>query len=127
MKYHHTDSAPEAIGPYSQAIEVDGWLYTSGQVALDPSSGEMLVDDFDGQARRVLENLDAVLRTAGCRFQDVVKATVYLTDFADFPALNKLYGEAMGSHRPCRSTVQVAALPKGARLEIDLVARIPGR
>ena len=127
MKSHHTDSAPEAIGPYSQAIEVDGWLYTSGQVALDPSSGEMLADDFDGQARRVLENLDAVLGTAGCGFADVVKATVYLTDFADFPALNKLYAEAMGSHRPCRSTVQVTALPKGARLEIDLVARIPGR
>ena len=126
MRYHHTDSAPEAIGPYSQAVEVDGWLYTSGQVALDPASGEMVGDDFDTQARQVLANLGQVLSTAGCGFGDVVKATVFITDFADFPALNALYAEAMGDHRPARSTVQVAALPKGALLEIDLVARVPG-
>ena len=125
MKFHHTDSAPEAIGPYSQAIEVDGWLYTSGQVALEPESGEMVSGGFESQARRVLDNLQNVLASAGCSFSDVVKATVYLTDFADFGVLNELYGAAMGSHRPARSTVQVAALPKGARLEIDLVARIP--
>lgn len=127
MKYHHTDDAPGAIGPYSQAVEIDGWLYTSGQVALDPASGEMAGDDFETQARRVLANLNAVLTAAGCGFADVVKSTVYITDFADFPRLNELYGEAMGDHRPARSTVQVAALPKGARVEIDLVARIPGR
>ncbi len=127
MRFHHTDEAPEAIGPYSQAVEVDGWLYTSGQVALTPGGSELTGSDFDSQARQVLANLRAVLATAGCGFEDVVKATVYLTDFDDFPALNALYGEAMGSHRPARSTVQVAALPKGARLEIDLVARIPER
>ncbi len=126
MRYHHTDSAPEAIGPYSQAVEVDGWLYTSGQVALDPASGEMVGDDFITQARQVLANLGQVLSTAGCGFGDVAKATVFITDFADFPTLNALYAEAMGDHRPARSTVQVAALPKGALLEIDLVARIPG-
>lgn len=125
MRFHHTDDAPEAIGPYSQAVEVDGWLYTSGQVALDPASGEMVAGGFEEQARRVLENLSQVLASSGCAFSDVVKATVYLTDFADFATLNRLYAEAMGSHRPARSTVQVAALPKGARLEIDLVVRIP--
>lgn len=125
MRYHHTEQAPEAIGPYSQAVAVDGWLYTSGQVPIDPASGEMVQGDFATQARRVLENLGAVLRAAGCGFSDVVKATVYLTDLVDFPTLNELYAEAMGEHRPARSTVQVAALPKGARLEIDLVARLP--
>lgn len=125
MHYHHTDSAPQAIGPYSQAVEIDGWLFTSGQVALDPATGEMVDGDFEAQARQVLENLRNVLAAAGCSFGDVVKATVYLTDFGDFAALNALYAEAMGGHRPARSTVQVAALPKGARLEIDLVARCP--
>jgi 2-iminobutanoate/2-iminopropanoate deaminase len=125
VHYHHTDSAPQAIGPYSQAVEIDGWLFTSGQVALDPATGEMVDGDFEAQARQVLENLRNVLAAAGCSFGDVVKATVYLTDFGDFAALNALYAEAMGGHRPARSTVQVAALPKGARLEIDLVARCP--
>jgi 2-iminobutanoate/2-iminopropanoate deaminase len=125
VHYRHTDSAPAAIGPYSQAIEIDGWLYTSGQVALDPATGEMVAGGFEAQARQVLSNLREVLASARCSFGDVVKATVYLTDFADFAALNALYAEAMGNHRPARSTVQVAALPKGARLEIDLVARIP--
>ena len=126
MRYHHTDEAPGAIGPYSQAVSIDGWLYTSGQVALDPGTGEMAGDDFETQARQVLANLGAVLAAGGCGFGDVVKSTVYITDFADFPRLNELYGEAMGDHRPARSTVQVAALPKGAKVEIDLVARIPG-
>ncbi len=126
MKSHHTDRAPAAIGPYSQAIEVDGWLYTSGQVALDPESGEMVADDFAGQARQVLANLGAVLEAGGCRPADVVKATIFLVDFADFGTINELYGAFMGDHRPARSTVQVAALPKGALVEIDLVARIPG-
>ena len=126
METRHSDQAPAAIGPYSQAVAVDGWLFTSGQIALDPASGEMVGDDFETQARQVLANLEAVLAASGCSFRDVVKSTVYLTDFADFPQLNELYGEAMGDHRPARSTVQAAALPKGARLEIDLVARIPG-
>lgn len=124
MKFHHTDDAPKAIGPYSQAISVDGWLYTSGQVALDPATGELVGGGFEAQARQVFENLRQVLQSAGCTFANVVKATVYIVDFADFPKLNAIYAEAMGDHRPARSTVQVAALPKGALLEIDFVAKL---
>lgn len=124
MKFHHTDDAPKAIGPYSQAVSVDGWLYTSGQVALDPATGEIVQGGFEAQARRVFENLRQVLASAGCTFANVVKATVYIMDFADFPKLNAIYAEAMGDHRPARSTVQVAALPKGALVEIDLVAKL---
>jgi len=124
MKFHHTDDAPKAIGPYSQAVEVDGWLYTSGQVALDPATGELVPGGFEAQARRVFENLRHVLASTGCSFRNVVKATVYIVDFADFPKLNAIYAEAMGDHRPARTTVQVAALPKGALLEIDLVAKL---
>lgn len=123
MRFHHTDDAPKAIGPYSQAVSVDGWLYTSGQVALDPATGEIVQGGFEAQARRVFENLRQVLASAGCTFANVVKATVYIVDFADFPTLNAIYAEAMGDHRPARSTVQVAALPKGALLEIDFVAK----
>ncbi|MEM9291770.1 MAG: RidA family protein [Acidobacteriota bacterium] len=126
MDFLHTDSAPAAIGPYSQAVRVDGWLYTSGQVALDPVSGEMVSGGFEAQARQVLANLTAVLNNAGCTFSDVVKATIYVADMDDFATLNQLYGEAMGDHRPARSTVQAARLPKDALVEIDLVARIPG-
>jgi hypoxanthine phosphoribosyltransferase len=127
MQFHHTDQAPAAIGPYSQAVSVDGWLYTSGQVGLDPATGELVAGGFEPQARRALENLRQVLASAGCGFSDVVKATVYVVDLADFPRLNALYGEAMGEHRPARSTVQAAALPRGALVEIDLVARLrPG-
>jgi 2-iminobutanoate/2-iminopropanoate deaminase len=125
MRFHHSDQAPKAIGPYSQAVSADGWLFSSGQVALDPVTGELVPGGFEPQARRVLENLRSVLASAGCTFQDVVRATVYVTDLKDFPTLNTLYDEALGGHRPARSTVQVAALPKGALVEIDLVARIP--
>jgi 2-iminobutanoate/2-iminopropanoate deaminase len=125
MRFHHTDDAPKAIGPYSQALEVDGWLYTSGQIALDPATGEMVEGGFEAQARQVLKNLREVLASADCTFRDVVKATVYVVDLADCPKLNALYAEAMGDHRPARSTVQVAALPKGALVEVDLVAKVP--
>ena len=125
IEAHHTDSAPAAIGPYAQAVSVGGFLYSSGQIGLDPASGEM-VSGFEAQARQVLANLKAVLATAGCGFEHVVKATVYVIDLADFPRLNALYGEAMGAHRPARSTVQVSALPKGGLVEIDLVAKLPG-
>jgi 2-iminobutanoate/2-iminopropanoate deaminase len=125
IDFHHTDDAPAAIGPYSQAVSVDGWLYTSGQIALDPETGEIVPGGFEAQARQVLRNLEAVLATAGCTFGNVVKATIYVADLANFGLLNTLYGEAMGDHRPARSTVQAAALPKGALVEIDLVARIP--
>ena len=125
MQTHHSDEAPAAIGPYSQAISVAGWLFTSGQIGLDPTSGQLVAGGFEAQARQTLANLRAVLASAGCDFADVVKATVFLADFGDFPRLNELYAEVMGDHRPARSTVQAAALPKGALVEIDLVARLP--
>lgn len=126
IRFHQTEEAPAAIGPYAQAVSVGGFLFTSGQIPLDPASGEIVAGDFAAQARRVLDNLARVLSSAGCSFQDVVKATVYVTDLGDFPELNELYAAALGDHRPARSTVQVAALPKGARVEIDLIARLPG-
>ena len=119
----HTERAPAAIGPYSQAVATNGWLFTSGQVGLDPGTGELVPGGFEAQAGQVFANLGAVLASAGCSFADVVKATVYVTDLANFPRLNQLYAQAMGDHRPARSTVQAAALPKGALVEIDLVAR----
>ena len=124
MRFHHTDKAPQAIGPYSQSVEVDGWLYASGQVGFDPATGELAPGGFEAQARQMLKNLSAVLASAGCTFANVVKTTVFVTDLKDFQALNTLYAEAMGDHRPARSTVQVAALPKGALVEMDLVARL---
>ena len=126
IETNHTDEAPAAIGPYSQAVVVDGrWVYTSGQIPLDPATGEMITDGFAAQARQVMKNLSKVLASSGCSFSDVVKTTIYVTDLANFPVLNQIYGEAMGDHRPARSTVQVAGLPKGAEVEIDMVARRP--
>ncbi len=126
MKAFHTQGAPEAIGPYSQAVASGGWLYCSGQAALDPATGELVAGGFEAEARQVMSNLGAVLASAGCTFSDVVKATIFVVDLSDFATLNAIYGEAMGDHRPARSTVQVAALPKGALVEIDLVAKLPG-
>ena len=125
MKRHHTDQAPAAIGPYSQAVSIDGWLFTSGQIGLDPATGQLAGDDFESQAHQVMANLREVLASAGCRFEHVVRSTVYLSDFSDFAAINAIYAEAMGGHRPARSTVQAAALPMDAKLEIDLIARCP--
>jgi len=125
MNFHHSNAAPAAIGPYSQAVSVDGFLYTSGQVALDTETGELVGGDFEAQARKVLSNLAAVLNSAGCKFSDVVKANVFVVDLADFPLLTAVYGEAMGDHRPARSTIQVGGLPKGALVEIDLIAKLP--
>ncbi len=125
ISYHHSDDAPAAIGPYSQAVSFGGLLYTSGQVALDPATGAIVEGGFEAQARRVFTNLEAVLASAGCSFSDVLKATVFIQDFADFAKLNEIYAEHMGDHRPARSTVQVAALPKAALVEIDFIARIP--
>lgn len=124
MKFHHTDAAPKAIGPYSQAVSTDGWLYASGQAALDPATGELVKGGFETEARQVFENLRQVLASAGCSFSNVVKVNVYVTDLADFPKLNAIYAEVMGDHRPARSTIQAAALPKGALVEIDLVAKL---
>ncbi len=119
----HTEHAPAAIGPYSQAIFNDGLLFTSGQIGLSPESGKIVAGGFEAQARQVLSNLKNVLSSAGSTPRDILRATIYLTNMKDFPVLNALYGEFLGSHRPARSTVQVAALPMGALVEIDLVAR----
>jgi 2-iminobutanoate/2-iminopropanoate deaminase len=124
MKFHHTDTAPKAIGPYCQALEIDGWLYLSGQLGMDPETTELVTGGFEAQTRQVLKNIGEVLAAAGCTFADIVKCTVYLIDFANFPVINKLYGEAMGDHCPARTTVQVAALPKGGQVEIDVIARM---
>ncbi len=118
----HTDNAPAAIGPYSQAVIANGFLFTAGQIPLDPSSGEIVPGDVVAQARQVFKNLEAILTEAGATWQDVVKTTVYLQDMADFPRVNEVYAEAFGSARPARSTVQVAALPRGAAVEIDVIA-----
>ena len=121
---HHTDRAPAAIGPYSQSIACGPWLFSSGQVGLDPATGELVPGGSEPQARQVLANLSAVLASAGCGWSDVVKTVVFLADMADFPTLNGLYAEAMGEHKPARSTIEVAGLPKAARVEIELVARL---
>jgi 2-iminobutanoate/2-iminopropanoate deaminase len=118
------DAAPRAIGPYSQAIVSNGLLFTSGQISLDPATGNLVEGDFAAQARRVLENLRAVLRGAGTDFTRVIKSTVYLTDLADFQTLNAIYAEYFGSHKPARTTVGVASLPRGSRVEIDLIASL---
>jgi 2-iminobutanoate/2-iminopropanoate deaminase len=124
MKIHHTEQAPKAVGPYSQAVSLDGWLFTSGQVGLDPATGKLVGGGFEAQARQVLANLRSILRNAGVDFDRVVKTTVFLADLGDFGKLNAIYGDAMGDHRPARTTVQVAALPIGAAIEIDMVARL---
>ncbi|HEV7923185.1 MAG TPA: RidA family protein [Thermoanaerobaculia bacterium] len=124
MDFIATSDAPKAIGPYSQAVRVDGMLYTSGQVALDPATGELVGSDFAAQTRRVFDNLKAVLKEAGADFSKVVKATVFVTDLANFQTLNAIYAEYMGDHKPARTTVQVSGLPKGALVEIDLVAAL---
>ncbi|HEX2466045.1 MAG TPA: RidA family protein [Thermoanaerobaculia bacterium] len=124
MKIHHTEQAPKAVGPYSQAVSLDGWLFTSGQVGLDPATGKLVGGGFEAQARQVLANLRSILRNAGVDFDRVVKTTVFLADLGDFGKLNAIYGAAMGDHRPARTTVQVAALPIGAAIEIDMVARL---
>ena len=118
-----TEGAPKAIGPYSQAVVVDGMVYTAGQIALDPKTGEVVGKTTAEQADQTLKNLAAVLEAAGSGLGLVVKTTVYLADMADFPAMNEVYAKHFGNHKPARSTVQAAALPKGARVEIDAIAR----
>lgn len=122
MRTLHTDSAPAAIGPYSQAVMAGGFLFSAGQIGLDPQSGEMVAPDVVGQARRVFRNLEAVLAEAGLGFRDVVRTTVYLADMGEFPLVNEVYAEHFEEPYPARSTVAAAGLPKGARVEIDVVA-----
>jgi 2-iminobutanoate/2-iminopropanoate deaminase len=120
----HTETAPRAIGPYAQAVEVQAsrLVFLSGQIPLDPASGELVPGDISVQTERVMENLGAVLRAASLGFQDVVRCTVFLVDLSDFSAVNTVYGRYFASSPPSRSTVQVSALPRGARVEIDAIA-----
>jgi 2-iminobutanoate/2-iminopropanoate deaminase len=117
-----TDKAPKAIGPYSQAIVSGDLVFTSGQIALDPKTQQIVEGDVRAQAERVMENLGAVLSAAGASFATAVKATIFLADLNDFAAVNEVYGKRFPSAPPARSTVQVAALPRGVRVEIDLIA-----
>ena len=120
----HTDNAPAAIGPYSQAIIAGNFLYTAGQIPLDPNTGQIVEGDVTVQTERVMRNLAAVLEAAGTSWANVVKTTVFLQDMADFPRVNEVYGRMIGDARPARSTVQVSALPRGVLVEIDAVALI---
>jgi 2-iminobutanoate/2-iminopropanoate deaminase len=117
--------APQAVGPYSQATRCGDWVFTAGQIPLDPATGELTGDTVAEQTERVLKNLQAVLAAAGCGLGDVVKTTVFLTDLATFAEMNAVYSAFFREPFPARSTIQVAALPKGARVEIEAVARVP--
>jgi len=119
-----TDNAPKAIGPYEQAIKVGEFVYTAGQIPIDPKTGNLVAGGIAEQTRQVLENLQAVLEAAGSSLDKVVKATVYLKNLADFELLNEVYGEYLGKAKPARSTVGVADLPRGALVEIDFVAMV---
>jgi 2-iminobutanoate/2-iminopropanoate deaminase len=118
-----TDKAPAAIGPYSQAIIAGGFLFSAGQIPLDPATGQIVDGGISPQTERVMQNLKAVLDSSGLDWASVVKTTVYLHDMADFPTVNEIYGKWFGNARPARSTVQVAALPRGALIEIDVIAK----
>jgi 2-iminobutanoate/2-iminopropanoate deaminase len=122
----NSSSAPAAIGPYSQGIVSGGFLFSAGQIALDPATGQIVDGGVTEQTQRVMKNLFAVLESAGLGWNDVVKTTVYLHDMADFPTVNEIYGRILGEARPARSTVQVTALPRGALVEIDLIAATRG-
>ena len=124
MKFLATDKAPKAIGPYAQGVVEGGFLFSSGQVPLDPATGKLVEGGLEASAERVLDNVEAILRAGGLELSDVVKATVYLTRAEDFQALNAVYARRFGEDQPARSTVIVAALPAGAPLEIDVVARV---
>lgn len=122
-----TDKAPSAIGPYSQAVIANGFLFTAGQIALDPVAGQIVAGGIVEQTERVMENLSAVLAAAGASWKDVVKTTVYLHDLSHFPTVNEIYGRWLGDARPARSTVQVPGLPRGALVEIDAIAVVASK
>lgn len=124
MKIVQTEAAPAAIGPYSQAIVSGGLVFTAGQIALDPATGELVEGGADVQTHRVMANLTAVLGAAGSSLGEVVKTTVFLRDMADFPIMNEIYGSYFGDHRPARSTVQAARLPRDCAVEIECIATV---
>ncbi|EGD52475.1 endoribonuclease L-PSP [Thermoanaerobacter ethanolicus JW 200] len=118
----NTDAAPKAIGPYSQAIMIDGFLYTSGQIAIDPATGELVEGGIEAQTERVLENIKAILKAAGMDLNNVIKTTVFVTNMGDFAKINEIYGRYFKDNPPARSLVEVKSLPKGALIEIEVVA-----
>ena len=122
MRVIQSDNAPAAIGPYSQAVEANGFVFVSGQIALDPKSGSIVTGGIAAETAQVLANLEAVLAAAGCTLADVVKTTIYLTSLADFQVVNGLYAKKFTGTTPARATVEVSALPRGAVVEIDAVA-----
>ncbi len=122
---HHTELAPAAIGPYSQAISAGGFLFCAGQTPLDPKTMALVEGDVGVQTAQVLKNLHAVLQSAGCTWKDVVKTTIFLRTMGDFAKVNEVYAATLGESRPARSTVAVAGLPKDAQVEIELVAKLP--
>lgn len=122
MKVLHTEKAPAAVGPYSQAIQVGDMIYTSGQLALCPETGDLLNDDIKEATKRSLENVKAILENAGSNLENVVKTTIFLSDMDNFAAVNEVYGEYFANHKPARSCVQVARLPKDALVEIEVIA-----
>src|SRR6267378_5093988 len=121
-----TKEAPAAVGPYSQAVRIGSTIYCAGQIPLDPKSGQIVPGDVGAQTRRVLENIAAVLKAEGLSFQNIVKTTIFLTDLADFQTVNEIYASYFKKEPPARSTVQVPALPKGARVEIEAIAVVDG-
>lgn len=125
MKYIHTDNAPAAIGPYSQAIIANGFVYCSGQIGLDPKAG-VLVGGIEEQTKQVLENLKAVLKAADTDLEFVVKTTIFLKNMNDFTVVNDIYEKYFGGHKPARATVEVSNLPKGALVEIEAIAIVSG-
>lgn len=127
LKQISTSHAPSAIGPYSQGIVANGFLFTAGQIALDPATGKIVDGGIIEQTERVMENLQQVLKAAGVSWGEVVKTTVYLHDLSVFPTVNEIYGKWLGDARPARSTVQVPGLPRGALVEIDAVAVVASK
>ncbi|BCS53593.1 RidA family protein [Geobacter sp. SVR] len=124
MEVISTDKAPAAIGPYSQAIKTGNLLFCSGQIPLDPATGDMVPGDVKAQAKQVMENIEALLAAAGAGFDNIVKTTIFLVDMADFAAVNEVYGSRFQDYKPARSTVAVRSLPRGALLEIEVVAAL---
>ncbi len=120
-----TEQAPKAVGPYSQAVLADGFLFTAGQLGIDPASGAFAGDDVESQTKQAMENLKAILAAAGCTFANVVKTTIYVTDLAHFKTVNTIYGSYFTTEPPARSTIQVAALPLGGLVEIEMIAKVP--
>ncbi|MBN1410292.1 MAG: RidA family protein [Spirochaetales bacterium] len=120
-----TDKAPRAIGPYSQAVKGGGFLFLSGQLGMDPATSELVGDDCASQTEQIMRNLKEILKKENLSFEDVVETTIYMTDLSDFQTVNTIYAEALGTHKPARATVQVAALPKKAKIEIRMTAVLP--